>query len=105
MIFVETKFFTRWVCAEMEDDDYRLFQNRLEANPAAGAVIKEGGGIRKIRISLPGRGKRGGARVIYYYARSQERIALLYAYNKNVEGELTRDQIRFLRKIVEEEYP
>ncbi|MBI3828295.1 MAG: type II toxin-antitoxin system RelE/ParE family toxin [Planctomycetes bacterium] len=105
MLFDETKSFTRWVCAELGDEEYRSFQNRLEADPMAGDLIRGGGGIRKVRIALRGRGKRGGARVIYYYAKSHHQIALLYAYNKNVAGDLTPEQVKILRRLVEEEYP
>ncbi len=51
----------------MEDDDYRELQNLLLDNPALCSIIKDGGGIRKMRFGLAGSGKSGGVRVIYYW--------------------------------------
>ena len=46
--------------AQLSDEDYGAFQSRLAANPGLGALIKGGGGIRKIRVAAGSRGKRGG---------------------------------------------
>ena len=105
MEFLETPWFTRWIVDAMEDDAYRKFQSHLMKNPLAGDLIRGGGGIRKIRLALPGRGKRGGARVIYYYAAQRTTVLFLYAYEKSKQGDLTPDQVKALRKIVKEEYP
>ena len=59
------------------------------------------GGLRKWRGS--GRGKRGGIRVIYYYITADAQIYLLTVYAKAEMQDLTRDQIRALRKLVEAE--
>jgi hypothetical protein len=61
---IETSTFTRQITALLSDEDYGSFQSRLAANPGLGALIKGGGGIRKIRMAVGSRGKRGGARVI-----------------------------------------
>jgi hypothetical protein len=63
---IETSTFTRQMTALLSDEDYGEFQPRLAANPGLGALIKGGGGIRKIRVAIGSSGKRGGARVIYY---------------------------------------
>lgn len=47
----------------LADDDYRALQNMLMADPASGDIIPGGGGIRKMRFAMPGRGKSGGVRV------------------------------------------
>jgi hypothetical protein len=73
--------------------------------PSAGALIKGSGGLRKIRWAIEGRGKRGGVRVIYYWAVKQERLLMLFIYSKNERGDLSPDQLKTLRKIVEDEYP
>ena len=66
MELIETSTFTRQMMALLSDEDYGEFQSRLAANPGLGALIKGGGGIRKIRVAIGSSGKRGGARVIYY---------------------------------------
>jgi hypothetical protein len=53
---------------------------------------------------LEGRGKSGGARVIYYWFTERGTILLLFMYPKNVQENLTQDQLKQLKKIVEEEY-
>ena len=56
---------------------------------------------RKIRIPAKGRGKRGGGRIIYYFFVSTSRIALLLAYPKNAQGDLTAAQKKILIKVIE----
>lgn len=104
MELIETSTFTRQMTALLSDEDYRAFQYRLAANPGLGALIKGGGGIRKIRVAIGARGKRGGARVIYYWAVRKDLILLLYAYAKNVSADLTPRQVAQLAKVVKEEF-
>jgi hypothetical protein len=68
--------------------------------PKAGDVIRSSGGLRKVRWTAQGRGKRGGSRVIYYFQDSEDRIYLVYGYTKNESEELTPEQIRVLANIV-----
>ena len=69
MEFIETPTFTRLVTALLSDEEYRALQNELLEDPERGDLIQGGGGIRKLRFALRGRGKRGGVRVIYYWAK------------------------------------
>jgi hypothetical protein len=64
-------------------------QDELIINPGKGSVIPGAGGARKIRMGLPGRGKRGGARVVYYHRLNEEVILLIGIYAKNDKGDLT----------------
>jgi hypothetical protein len=105
MIIIETSFFTRRVQALLDDDDYRHLQTTLVLRPDAGDLIPGGGGVRKIRWGAKGRGKRGGMRVIYYWAVKQDRILMLMIYAKNEQANLTPEQLKVLRSIIEEEYP
>ena|SRR5690242_16882355 len=105
MVIVETSVFTRQVVSLLSDDEYRKLQGVLVSRPETGAVIRNSGGLRKLRWSIEGRGKRGGVRVIYYWAVRQGRILMLFVYPKNVPDDLSPDQLRLLRRIVEEEYP
>jgi len=66
--------------------------------------MKGSGGLRKIRWAGSGRGKRGGTRVIYYWARADGVILMLMAYAKNEVSDLTKEQIAILRRVVEEEF-
>ena len=79
MLFVEFPTFTRVLPTVMSDEEYRELQNLLIERPDSGAVIIGGGGIRKIRIGASGRGKRGGGRVIYFWAERRDPILMLYA--------------------------
>lgn len=105
MVIVETRGFTTRICELVSDDDYRLFQLELVRNPEAGRLISGTGGLRKIRCAASGRGKRGGARVIYFWHAKSQHILMLFVYPKNEQADLTPAQRRTLRKIVETEYP
>ena len=83
MEVIETFTFTSQITCLLSDEDYNKFQSRIATNPQLGALIKGGGGIRKVRIAVGSRGKRGGARVIYYWAPRRNLILPLYAYQKN----------------------
>lgn len=89
----------------LSDDEYRELQAVLVDRPDAGPLIPRSGGLRKIRWSASGHGKRGGARIIYYWATAQERILMLFIYTKNERDNLTPDQIKMLRQVIEKEYP
>ena len=71
--------FTRLITELLPDDSYRLLQEDLAKNPQAGDLIPGGGGIRKLRFALPGGGKRGGARLIYYWQTSKHKTYMLLA--------------------------
>jgi len=105
MVIIETSVFTKQVTRLLDEDEYRLLQSILVNRPDAGDVIPGCGGLRKIRWGLGERGKRGGVRVIYYWAVRQERLVMLVMYPKNERDDLTKDQLKILRKIIEEEYP
>jgi len=102
MRFVETPVFTREILRLLRDDDYRSLQFALLFRPDAGAIISGSGGLRKLRWSLPGRGKRGGMRVIYYWRKAEEVIYLLFVYPKNRQEDLTPQQLKILRNLVKE---
>jgi mRNA-degrading endonuclease RelE of RelBE toxin-antitoxin system len=104
LVIVETRFFTKQIRALLDAESYRLMQLELVADPERGAIIKDSGGLRKLRWSLSGRGKSGGIRVIYFWAKHQDIVLLLFAYPKNVQDTLTPAQRRILRAVVEEEF-
>jgi mRNA-degrading endonuclease RelE of RelBE toxin-antitoxin system len=75
------------------------------ANPERGDLIRGSGGLRKIRWTGSGRGKRGGLRVIYYWHVPGSVILFLLAYPKNKQDDLTADQIKLLKTLVKNEFP
>lgn len=87
----------------LTDDEYRELQNQLIARPESGEIIRASGGIRKLRWAGPGKGKRGGVRVVYYWVRSEEIILMLLIYSKKEQQDLTPVQLKILKKIVESE--
>ena len=103
MEFIETSVFTRQVTDLLSDQQYKQLQQELVLNPLAGKLIAHSGGLRKVRVGASGRGKRGGARVIYYYLAQQDAVFLLLAYGKSEKDDLTQDELRILRRIVEKE--
>jgi mRNA-degrading endonuclease RelE of RelBE toxin-antitoxin system len=105
MVIIETSIFTRQVLELLTEDEYRELQTALARRPTWGTVIRGSGGLRKVRWSMRGRGKRGGVRVIYYWAVRQDRLLLLLIYSKSERDDLSPGQLRILRQIVEDEYP
>lgn len=82
MLLIETPVFTKRVERLLDRDSHRLLQLRLAADPAAGDLVQGTGGLRTIRWQGSGRGKRGGVRVIYYWAKSRDVVLLLLIYGK-----------------------
>ena len=88
----------------LSDEEYQQLQLELIRRPDLGVIIAGSGGLRKVRVALEGRGKRGGARTIYYWAVAHEQLLMLLIYPKNVQDDLTSEQLKMLRQIVEAEY-
>jgi hypothetical protein len=105
MVIIETPIFTRRIQAVLSEEEYWLLQVQLINRPDSGKIIKGSGGLRKLRWSARGHGKRGGVRIIYYWFVSHDTVLLLFAYPKSEQEELTPDQLKQLKKIVEGEYP
>lgn len=104
MVFAETSLFTKQVTQLFADEEYRQLQAVLSVRPEMGALIPKSGGLRKMRWGLRKQGKRGGVRVIYYWAVAHDQIVMLAMYPKNVQSNLSQAQLKVLRQIVEEEY-
>ena len=101
--FVETPLFTRLVKDYLTDDEYRSLQTALASNPEAGPVIPGSGGVRKLRWSLAGQGKRGGLRVIYYVRSLEGVLWMLTLYPKNVRENIAPHVLRQIRREIENE--
>ncbi len=103
VVFLETPVFTRRIRELVDDEDYRRLQVRLLLDPEAGDLIAGSGGLRKVRMAVRGRGKRGGARIIYYWIGTRPLIYLLLAYAKNEQDDLGEGQLKTLRALVQQE--
>jgi hypothetical protein len=101
MVFVETPAFRSSAAKLLSEDDLAALQTMLLLQPDAGDVMPGSGGLRKVRVPAKGRGKRGGGRVIYYWVTAESRIFLLYAFAKNQRTDITIQQARLLRQLVE----
>jgi mRNA-degrading endonuclease RelE of RelBE toxin-antitoxin system len=99
MIFVETPVFTQLLVELLSDDEYSQFQQFLMADPHAGDVIQDTGGLRKVRWASGGKGKRGGVRVIYYSVDELDQVRLLLIYKKGIQDNLTPAQKKQLKSI------
>ncbi len=86
-----------------EQDEYLEFQLFLCIHPEAGDIIPGTGGCRKIRWKAHGKGKRGGARVIYFLLTTDGRIVLVAAYGKNEREDVPRGWLRKLKERYEDE--
>ncbi|MFN2398353.1 MAG: type II toxin-antitoxin system RelE/ParE family toxin [Gemmatimonadaceae bacterium] len=104
MRFVETPVFTARLRRHLNDEQYRALQLALVLRPEQGQLIPGGGGLRKLRWGAEGRGKRGGVRMIYYWAVEEHVCYMLFMYAKNEQGDLTPAQTRALARLVREEF-
>jgi mRNA-degrading endonuclease RelE of RelBE toxin-antitoxin system len=100
MIFIELTPFVGFRERHWTDETFGGLQRFLLAAPDSGDLIPGGGGLRKIRWLVQGRGKRGGARVIYYWHRSTDRIYFVYGYTKARRENLTARQMRALQSLL-----
>ena len=101
MEIIETPVFTKQITSLLPDDEYKKLQHYLICRPDAGALIIGGGGLRKLRWSIPGKGKSGGVRTIYYWDR-RESIFMLFCYPKNELENLHPKQLSKLRAYLKE---
>ncbi len=104
---VETPEFLAATKRIMDEEERGLLVDYLAHNPVSGDLIPGAGGVRKLRWALEGRGKRGGARVIYYYHSDAMPLFALTAYAKNERADITqadRNEFRRLTGLLAEQY-
>lgn len=102
---VETTLFIRQASKLFDEDEKKAFIDYLASNPYVGDEIPETGGVRKVRVPASGKGKRGGARVIYYVLDDDAPLYALLVYGKNEKTSLTgRDKaaVRALAKAIKD---
>ena len=91
--------FERYAPGLLGPEGVEEFVDFIGANPLAGAVVAGTGGVRKVRWARPGMGKRGGARILYYYHDDENPIGLLTIYGKGDKDSLTKDEKAEFRKL------
>jgi hypothetical protein len=102
--FIELSSFLARRPDYLTDDEFREFQNVLMKSPTAGNVIAGTGGLRKIRIADPrrGKGKRGGLRTIYYWQDDEATFWLFMIYDKDEMEDLSKDEKKALKQLLKE---
>jgi hypothetical protein len=103
--FVEAPAFSRYREDYLDDDGLRELQTALSKNPEAGDIIRDAGGIRKLRWrdTRRGKGKRGGLRIIYYSFLKDGDIWLLAIYDKSEVSDLSKHDRDQLKRALESE--
>ena len=91
-LFKEMATFSKYLEDCLSDDEYKDLQQELLKNPEAGAVITGTGGLRKVRWVLPGKGKSGGVRIIYYWYTGIGQFWMFTIYKKGEMSTLTGAQ-------------
>ena len=100
--FVETPLFTQLIQEYLSDGEYLELQAVLTKDPEVGQIIRGSGGVRKLRWAIPGRGKRGGLRIIYYLKTRESVIWMLTAYPKNVTESIPAHILKQILKEMED---
>jgi hypothetical protein len=97
---VETATFLRRCQGLLVEDDRWALVDHLAASPTDGDIVPGGGGIRKLRWGTAGRGKRGGVRIVHYFADSESPVFLLDVYAKNEKSTYTAAELTMMRQLV-----
>lgn len=101
--FIMTNEFDKnWKAMGLKDDDLKSLQEELILNPTKGDLMKETGGLRKLRIAFEGRGKSGSGRVCYVDFAVYDKIYLITAYPKNEKENLSKTERNAIAKMIEQ---
>ncbi len=98
--FIEAPIFSKLVYDYLSEDEYAALQWTLAARPESGKVISGTGGLRKVRWSARGKGKRGGTRIIYFCHKANE-IWLLTIYVKNEVESMPAKTLKAIKEALE----
>lgn len=100
--FIETPFFTKALDRYLDDDEYRELQAHLNRQPDSGKVVPGSGGVRKLRWTAEGRGKRSGLRVVYYLRLARGQIWMLTLYGKNVRENIPAHVLKSMKEAIDD---
>ena len=101
--FVESSLFERYLSVYLDDDEYGELQQHMILNPEAGEVVRGSGGVRKLRWSRRGMGKRGGLRVIYYVQFEPNEFWMLTLYSKSKKDDVPGHVLKALLEAIRDE--
>lgn len=96
--FIESPVFERLIYDYLDDESYGAMQSALSHWPEAGDLVPRSGGCLKLRWHVPGKGKRGGLRVVYYVKRHDGHIWLLTIYGKNMRENVPAHVLKALKE-------
>src|SRR6056297_3441059 len=103
MMSYETAVFTKQIRSLLPDEEYARLQVDLSRRPKQAPVIKQSGGIRKLRWAIEGSGRSGGVRILYYVLTESQQIYMLLAFKKGDQENISAEQLAVLRRCVQEE--
>jgi len=103
MTVVETKPFMKAAKGVLTNDEIRDVIALIALDPLCGVLIQDTGGIRKVRVPAKGKGKSGGARVIYYYYNESLPVFLFTVFTKGMKENLTKGERNLLAEAVKQE--
>lgn len=102
LTFIETATFTRLITGLVPDDEYAAFQQELASNPERSGPMSGCGGVRKVRLAARGKGKSGGARILYLYLPDHDVIYLLYVFTKGDADNLSAAGKQAIRALAQQ---
>ncbi|HVM78243.1 MAG TPA: type II toxin-antitoxin system RelE/ParE family toxin [Stellaceae bacterium] len=95
---VETAAYLMRAARLMTEEERWSAVDMVAADPECGILIREGGGIRKVRFAVGRRGKSGGVRIVYYFHSRRVPVFLLTVFAKNERADLSADETHALAK-------
>lgn len=95
------EFDKQWKTIGLTDKELKALQEELTIIPTKGDIIQGTGGLRKIRVAFDNRGKSGSARVCYVDFAAFEKIYLITAYTKNEKENLSKEERKSIKLLVE----
>ncbi|MCL2627375.1 MAG: type II toxin-antitoxin system RelE/ParE family toxin [Oscillospiraceae bacterium] len=100
LFFSTFEFDKQWERMGLGDDERSCLENEILDNPRIGRVIQGTGGLRKMRYAVKGKGKSGGARILYVDFVVFERVYLVTAYLKDTKEDISRTEREMFKKLI-----
>jgi hypothetical protein len=102
-VFVYTKVFDQlWKSCGLSDSEQSKLEKELLLDTAAGDIIPGTRGLRKLRWKIPGKGKRGGIRILYVDFPAFSKLFMLFLIRKNEKENITASEKKLLNNLIDE---